>query len=34
MDTPLEKMEQIEAADAWVQRNVVNGARVTTEGAP
>ncbi|WP_338675843.1 hypothetical protein V1460_24945 [Streptomyces sp. SCSIO 30461] len=34
MDTLPEKMEQIEAADAWVQRNVVDGARVTTEWAP
>ncbi|WP_406482655.1 hypothetical protein [Streptomyces sp. NBC_01615] len=34
MDALLERMEQIEAADAWVQRNVVDGARVSTEWAP
>ncbi|WP_406326618.1 hypothetical protein [Streptomyces sp. NBC_00203] len=34
MDALLERMEQIEAADAWLQRNVVDGARVSTEWAP
>jgi hypothetical protein len=34
MNALLEKMQQIEDADAWVQRNVVDGARVTTEWAP
>ncbi|WP_371788093.1 hypothetical protein OG404_09080 [Streptomyces griseoaurantiacus] len=34
MNALLEKMQQIEDADAWVQRNVVDGARVTTQWAP
>jgi hypothetical protein len=34
MNALLERMQQIEDADAWVQRNVVDGARVTTQWAP
>ena len=34
MNALLEKIQRIEDADAWGQRNVVDGARVTTQWAP